>query len=328
MRQRRDLILAGHHAPIVRCFQRMDERGSADTVPTAVGEPVGRPLHPLLDGHHLARGEALTAAAVLTEPHHHWRSCHPTHHGAELLGTVRVPMHEPGEVLAREGRVLIGHRPQRNLRLGQDALAVPARNIPMLGRTLGILAARLTTHPRRPNLALRLQLDTLRRQCAMVDPDIMAQLGAALVDVIGPALAPAGQLGRSVPLPHLLAEALRPDFAHRQHHMRVRLRLPLRIMIPMHVEIRHHAAVDELGLHEVAGELHAIVAVQLARQGELHLTGELRILAFLRGLDLVPQCRAIGKPRRCPLRSQDLGMNHARLGGEVVGAAEPIVMQL
>ena len=91
-----------------------------------------------------------------------------------------------------------------------------------------------------------------------------------------------------VPLAVLLPEPLAGQRAHRQHDMRVRLRLPLRIKIPMHVKVCHHTAVDELNLDEVAGELHALLAVQLARQGELHLAGELRILALLGGLHLVP----------------------------------------
>ena len=75
--------------------------------------------------------------------------------------------------------------------------------------------------------------------------------------------------------------------------MRVRLRLPVLAHVPMHIEVRDHAAFDELLFDEIAGKLDALLLVHLAWNRELHLAGKLRVLAFFTGLDLVPQGRAI-----------------------------------
>ena len=75
--------------------------------------------------------------------------------------------------------------------------------------------------------------------------------------------------------------------------MRVRLGAAVLRLVPMHVEVRDHSAIDELLFDELAGELDALLLVQLARDRELDLAGKLRVLALLAGLDLVPQRRAI-----------------------------------
>src|SRR3546814_8171165 len=59
--------------------------------------------------------------------------------------------------------------------------------------------------------------------------------------------------------------------------------------VPMHVEIGDHAAFDELTLAELARERDPLLVRHLARDGELDLAGELRILALLDRLVLVPQ---------------------------------------
>ena len=122
-------------------------------------------------------------------------------------------------------------------------------------------------HPRccRPDLVLGLKVDALRLQAAMIDPRINIQLGQPLVDMIGPCLAPLLQERVTVPLPHLLAEPLRPYLAHRQHDMGVRLWLAVLPHVPMHVHVRDHAAFDELLFDKLAGERDALLLVQLAR---------------------------------------------------------------
>src|SRR3546814_3510348 len=92
---------------------------------------------------------------------------------------------------------------------------------------------------------------------------------------------------------HLLAESLRANLAHRQHDMRVRLGLPFLAHIPMYIHVRDHAAFDELFFYKIANELDALLLVQLARNRKLHLARQLRVLALLAGLNLVPQGRAI-----------------------------------
>jgi len=66
---------------------------------------------------------------------------------------------------------------------------------------------------------------------------------------------------------------------------------------------------------------------QLARKGELHLAGKLRVLANLERLDIVPQPFAVAPPLRCILRQYDFGMDDAALGGEIVVALKPVVAQ-
>jgi hypothetical protein len=58
--------------------------------------------------------------------------------------------------------------------------------------------------------------------------------------------------------------------------------------IPMHIEVRDHAAFHELLGHKVARQADALLPVHLARNREFHLTGKLRVLADLASLDLVP----------------------------------------
>src|SRR3546814_7417072 len=71
--------------------------------------------------------------------------------------------------------------------------------------------------------------------------------------------------------------------------MRVRLWLPVLPHVPMHIHVRDHAAFHELLFDKLAGELDALLLVQLARNRELHLARQLRVLAFLSPFDLVPR---------------------------------------
>ena len=57
--------------------------------------------------------------------------------------------------------------------------------------------------------------------------------------------------------------------------------------------VRNHAPINKCGLHKGSHQLAPLCVVQLVRQGYRHLTGELRILAPLHGLDSVPQGRPI-----------------------------------
>src|SRR3546814_16980768 len=106
--------------------------------------------------------------------------------------------------------------------------------------------------------------------------------------MIGPGHAPFLQQRRAVPLAHLLAEALRANLAHRQHDMRVRLGLPVLAHAPMYIHVRDHAAFDELLFDTIAGELDALLLVQLARNRELPLARQLPVLALPAGLHPVP----------------------------------------
>src|SRR3546814_5789767 len=74
--------------------------------------------------------------------------------------------------------------------------------------------------------------------------------------------------------------------------MRVGLGASIPPHVPMHIHVRDHAAFHELLFDKIAGELDALLLVQLARNRELHLAGKLRVLTFLASLDLIPQGRS------------------------------------
>jgi hypothetical protein len=105
-------------------------------------------------------------------------------------------------------------------------------------------------------ILLRLKVDALRRQAAMIDARIDVEFGKAGVDVIGPALAPLLDILMVVPVADLLAETFR-HLAHGEHDMGMGLGLPPP-NVPMHIEVGDHAAIDKLGLHEIAGQLDAL----------------------------------------------------------------------
>ncbi len=237
-------------------------------------------------------------------------------------------MRQSRQIVLGESRVLVCECPKRDVRLGRDPLTIAPGDNPVLVGPLRAFAAVFTPRPGRPDFALRLECDPLSIQAAMVDRCIDAELGQAGVDVLAPALAPADELVRPVPLAHLLAEALRSDRPHGQHHMGVRLRRPVCRVIPMHVEVRHHATLDELAIHEVARERYTILAPHLARDREFHFARQLRVFALLGCLDLVPKRRAIAEAIRRTLRQQDLRMHDARLRREILRTLQPVVLQL
>ena len=70
--------------------------------------------------------------------------------------------------------------------------------------------------------------------------------------------------------------------------MRVRPGFAVGTDVPVHVEVGDHAAADELAFDEVASEANAFGLVQLARQCELDLARQLRILPELCRFDRIP----------------------------------------
>src|SRR3546814_13720429 len=49
-------------------------------------------------------------------------------------------------------------------------------------------------------------------------------------------------------------EPVRPHVAHRQHDVRVGLGTAVLRLVPMHVQVRDHPAIDQLRLHEILRE--------------------------------------------------------------------------
>jgi hypothetical protein len=124
-----------------------------------------------------------------------------------------------------------------------------------------------------------------------------------------------------------LTEAVFVHRTHGQHDMGMGFGHPVLGHVPMHIEVGDHALIGEFGLHEVAGKFDALRLRHLARKGEFDLAGKLRVLPNLEGLDIVPKPFTVAPCRRCIFRQQDLGMNDAALGREVMAALKPVIAQ-
>ena len=110
--------------------------------------------------------------------------------------------------------------------------------------------------------------------------------------------------------------------------MRMRLGLTVLADIPMDIEIGDHAARDEFLSHEVTGQCDALGLGHLARKGELDFARQLRVLALFECLDIVPQPLAVREMFGRAVGQHDLAVHDAGLVGEVMGAIEPLVVQL
>ena len=275
-----------------------------------------------------ARCEPVLAASVLAQRDQIGRCAHCAHHRIELLLPVAVPMHEHGKVAVREGRLLVRDRVERDVRIGDDPLAIALRDSAMFVDALGLKPALHHARGGGADLVLRLQRDALRLQAAMIDARVDIELGQPLIDMLGPAFAPLlDQLG-AVPVAHLRAETV--------------LRRPSRIVSmtcacglaspssPISQCTLRSAIMPRSTnsvLDEVAGQLDALALVHLARDCELDLARKLRILALLCRLDRVPELLAVGKLGRRAFGQHHFGMNDAGLVGEVMVAVEPLIVQ-
>src|SRR3546814_2836749 len=95
----------------------------------------------------------------------------------------------------------------------------------------------------------------------------------------------------------------------------------------MHIEIGDHTVIDELSLHKVAGQLDSLLLRHLARNRELDLARQLRVLAKLGRLDRIPESFAIGEMLGRAVRQHHLGVNNARLVREIVVPIEPLIVR-
>ena len=242
-----------------------------------------------------------------------------------------MPVNEARQVVVRESALLPGDGVQGDARLGDDLLAVAPSDLPVIEGPLGVLASVQAPRAGRADLVLRLQVDPLRLQRAVIDPRIDVEFGQAGVHMLGPRLPPAGQEVGRIPLADLLAERPLPvrfHLTHRQHDVGVRLGLAIRSDVPMHIQIGDHPPIDKLLLHEVPRQLDALRLAHLSWYRELDLAGELSVLADLAGLDLVPQHLAVLPAFGRAFRGHNLGVNDAGLVREIVRPAKPLVAQL
>ena len=280
-------------APSVFACSHFALHDNRHAVSVPLRERRARLRHAVFHRDHLACRKTRASASVFAERDHLGQGLHGSHHGRELLGPVRIPVHQPRQITLRERRVMMRQRSQGQGRLGHEPIPVLPGQGAMLVHSLRVFASAFAPCSRRSDLMLRLQVESLLLQAAVVHRRVDAEFGKTMVDVLAPALAPARELRCAVPLPHLLAEPLRPDSPHAQHHVRVRLGRSVGREIPVHVKVRHHAARDELACHEISCQSDPILTLHLARDRKLHLARQLRVLALLSVLDLVPQCRAI-----------------------------------
>ncbi len=95
--------------------------------------------------------------------------------------------------------------------------------------------------------------------------------------------------------------------------------------VPMHIEIGDHAPIDESAPNEVAGKLKPLRPRHLAWNGELHLAGELGVLADFECRDIVPEPLAVAPRFRRVLRQHYFRMDDAALGRKVMATFKPLV---
>ena len=327
MLERIALLGRQHHAALSGTRQRRGPFEVTNPVARAVRHRDRRAFEPLFGLDHIAAGEALLAAPVLTQRNEIGRRAHRRDHLIVLLLPFAVAMHEHREVAGGEGCLSLRDRVERDTGIGQNLLAIAPRDLDMLGKPLGLQPLRV--HPRRggADLVLGFEVDSLSVQTAMIDTRIDIEFGKPGIDVTGPALAPLFEQRGCIPVPDLGAEAVLVDRARRQHDMSMGFGETVGADIPMHIEIGDHAAIDELGLHELAREANALRLVQLARDRELDLAGELRVLAKLGRLDRIPELFAVGEILRRAVRQHHFAVDDARLVREIVMAIEPLVVQ-
>lgn len=92
------------------------------------------------------------------------------------------------------------------------------------------------------------------------------------------------------------------------------------------VPVHHHAHVHQ-ALDPLASQGDLLIPGQLHRDGDVELSGDLRVLALFAQLDAGPELGAIGHPLRGMLGEADFGMVDAALVGEVKDLVQPWIMQ-
>jgi len=203
-------------------------------------------------------------------------------------------MREGGHVAAGEGRLLPGDRVEREAWIGDDAGAVLACDGAVHFGAIRLFASTYDPLRGRADLVLRLQPDALRLEAPMIDPRVDIELGQPGIGELRPAFAPALEQVGTVPLPDLGTEADLGHGAHGQHDVGVGFGHAVVGPVPVDVEIGDHAAIDELGLDEVARQVDRLRLGHLARQGEFQLARELCVAAELEGFDLIPEAFPVG----------------------------------
>ncbi|MNQ29567.1 hypothetical protein D3C85_428800 [compost metagenome] len=217
-----------------------------------------------------------------------------------------MPVGKPSQIVASEGRLLMSDRFQRDARIARNELAVPASDLAVIGRSLGWLASVLSSRACRTDLVLRLQVNSLIFKRAVIDPSVDIQSSEVFVRVLRPCFAPMRKKLYAVPVSDLCPEPLVLRLSHSQHHVSVRLGRTVFGSVPMHIEVGHHAPVDELLLHERSSQLDPIHAAHFTRNGKLHLARKLGVFSLLDGLNFIPKRLAILPALRGLLWSKNL----------------------
>src|SRR3546814_8839873 len=127
---------------------------------------------------------------------------------------------------------------ERDRRVGDDLLAILARDPRMVLDPLRLKPLFGHTRCRRPDLVLGFKVDALRLQGAMIYAGINIQLGKPLVDMVRPCLAPPLHQLDAVPVADLLPAPLHVPLAHRPHDMGVGPGPPVLSHVPMEIEVR------------------------------------------------------------------------------------------
>ncbi len=97
--------------------------------------------------------------------------------------------------------------------------------------------------------------------------------------------------------------------------------------IPMDIEIGDHADIDKFALDEVSGQGDAVSLRHFSENGELHFARQLRVLADLGGLDIIPQLLALAPLLWRAIWQQHFAVDDAGLVREVMIAPKQHIEQ-
>ncbi len=123
-------------------------------------------------------------------------------------------MHELGEIAIGKRGLLVRDGIERDAGVFEDLLAIASGDGKMLFQPLAHQAFLRHARGGRADLVLRLEVNALGLQAAVIDPRIDIELGQPAIDVLGPGFAPVVQELDLIPLAHLGTEAIFSNFAH------------------------------------------------------------------------------------------------------------------
>src|SRR3546814_6761158 len=128
------------------------------------GHYIGGAMQALFGLDHRARSKAILPASILAQSDYVGRCAHRIVGGIELFLAIAVAVNEGGEIAPGERRLLVRNRIERQLRVGDDPLAITLRDGAVLFDPLSFQSMPAYARRGGADLVLRLQCNTLRSE--------------------------------------------------------------------------------------------------------------------------------------------------------------------